>query len=80
MLDLRIEGATVIDGTGAPRFLADVGVRDDAIAAVGDLARAAAGVVLPARGLALAPGFIGRLVIKGGEHTGSLPGRVLRRA
>src|SRR5207253_6899882 len=33
MLDLKIEGAQVIDGTGAPGSRADVGIRDDVIVA-----------------------------------------------
>jgi N-acyl-D-amino-acid deacylase len=58
MLDLKIEGATVMDGTGRPGARTDVGVRDEAIAAVGDLSRESAGSVLNATGRVLAPGFI----------------------
>lgn len=58
MLDLKIEGATVIDGTGATGSRADVGVRDEVIVAVGDLAREAAGRSLSAAGKVVAPGFI----------------------
>src|SRR5439155_145249 len=43
MLDLKIEGAQVIDGTGAPGSRADVGIRDDVIVAVGDLSGESAG-------------------------------------
>ena len=32
---LVLRGGTVVDGTGAPRFLADVRIEDDRIAAVG---------------------------------------------
>jgi N-acyl-D-amino-acid deacylase len=58
MLDLKIEGATVIDGTGSVGGRADVGVREEVIAAVGDLGREAAGRVINAAGRTLAPGFI----------------------
>ncbi|MGH7262466.1 MAG: amidohydrolase family protein, partial [Candidatus Rokuibacteriota bacterium] len=58
MLDSKIEGATVVDGTGAAGFRADVGVTGEAIAAVGDLSREPAGTTLRAAGLTLAPGFI----------------------
>ncbi len=58
MLDLKIEGAQVIDGTGAAGGRADVGLRDDTIAAVGDLSRELAGSTLRASGRVLAPGFI----------------------
>ena len=58
MFDLKIEGATVIDGTGAEGSRADVGVSDDVIAAVGDLSREPAGSTLRAAGRVLAPGFI----------------------
>jgi N-acyl-D-amino-acid deacylase len=56
--DLIIRDATVIDGTGAPRFRADVGVTGDRIAAVGDLGGASADREVVAGGKAIAPGFI----------------------
>lgn len=58
MLDVKIEGATVIDGTGAAGNRTDVGIHDETIAAVGDLSREAAGRVVSAAGKVLAPGFI----------------------
>ncbi|HEV8617090.1 MAG TPA: D-aminoacylase [Methylomirabilota bacterium] len=58
MLDLKIEGASVIDGTGTPGSRADVGIRDELIVAVGDLSRENAGNRLHASGKVLAPGFI----------------------
>lgn len=56
--DLVIRGGTILDGTGAPAREADIGIRDDRIAAVGDLKEAAAGRVLDATGLRVAPGFV----------------------
>src|SRR5256884_8260235 len=58
MLDLKIEGATVIDGTGASGSRVDVGVSDETITAVGDLSRERAGTTINATGKVLTPGFI----------------------
>ena len=57
MFDLLIRNAQVLDGTGAPAYLADVAVKDGKIAAVGKLSGEAAETV-DAAGLTLAPGFI----------------------
>ena len=57
-LDLLIEGGTVIDGTKAPRFDADVGVRGGRVVAIGELRGRAARARLDARGKIVAPGFI----------------------
>jgi len=54
--DVVIRGGTVYDGTGAPGTRADVAIVGDTIATVG--AVAAAGTVIDATGLAVAPGFI----------------------
>jgi N-acyl-D-amino-acid deacylase len=59
--DLVIHGGRVIDGTGAPWFRADVGVKGERIAAVGDLSRATARRRVDASGLVVAPGFIDML-------------------
>jgi N-acyl-D-amino-acid deacylase len=56
--ELLFRDATVIDGTGAPRFEANVGVRGERIAAVGDLAEGEAAVTIQASGKMLAPGFV----------------------
>jgi N-acyl-D-amino-acid deacylase len=56
--DVLIMGGKVIDGSGNPWFLADVGIRDGRIAALGDLAGARATRTIDARGLAITPGFI----------------------
>jgi N-acyl-D-aspartate/D-glutamate deacylase len=57
MLDLLIRGCLLVDGCGAPARLADVGVRDGKIAAVGTLPKSAANV-LDAGGLCLMPGIV----------------------
>lgn len=56
--DLLISGGTVIDGTGADRVTADVGIRDDRIVAVGDLAGTEATRTIDASGQIVAPGFV----------------------
>jgi N-acyl-D-amino-acid deacylase len=59
--DVILRGGTVYDGTGAPGRLADVGIRGDRIAAIGNLKSAHGKTVLDAKGLAVAPGFINML-------------------
>src|SRR5688572_18022317 len=56
--DVLIHGGTVVDGSGAPGRIADVGIRDDRIEAVGDLAAAAGTREVDAAGLVVAPGFV----------------------
>jgi N-acyl-D-amino-acid deacylase len=58
MLDLVIHGGELIDGSGAPRRRADVGVLGGLIAVVGDLAGAHAHRRVNAEGCVVAPGFI----------------------
>src|SRR6266516_1374535 len=59
--DVIIRGGTVYDGTGAEPKHADVAIRADRIAGVGDFAAAHAKTVIDADGLAVAPGFINML-------------------
>ena len=59
--DVIIRGGMVYDGSGGKPRLADVGIRGDKIATIGDLAKASATRVLDAKGLAVAPGFINML-------------------
>ena len=61
MFDVIIRGGTVYDGTGAAGRRADVGIRGDRIAAVGDLARRQPPRSSTPTGLAVAPGFINML-------------------
>jgi N-acyl-D-amino-acid deacylase len=53
-----LRGGTVFDGTGAPRFTADIAVNGDRIIAVGDLGSISAEREVIAAGKAVAPGFI----------------------
>ncbi|HEX4217665.1 MAG TPA: amidohydrolase family protein [Acidimicrobiales bacterium] len=57
MLDVIIRGGHVVDGTGAPRRRADVGVVDGRIVEVGTVVDEAASVV-DASGMVVTPGFV----------------------
>jgi N-acyl-D-aspartate/D-glutamate deacylase len=57
MLDLLIRGGTLIDGTGAPRRTADVGVAQGRVVAVGKVDDRATHVV-DADGALVTPGFV----------------------
>ena len=59
--DLIIEHGRVVDGTGAPWFAADVGIRAGRVAAIGQLDKATARWRINAAGRVVAPGFIDML-------------------
>jgi N-acyl-D-amino-acid deacylase len=59
--DVLLHGGNVYDGSGRPPVVADVAIRGDRIADVGDLAGQTADLVIDAKGLAVAPGFINML-------------------
>jgi len=59
--DIIIRNGTVYDGSGRSPVKADVGIKGDRIAAVGNLSRATAPTIVDAKGLAVAPGFINML-------------------
>ncbi len=56
--DLIIQNGTVIDGSGLPRFRADVGIIDGKIASIGRIRGDSAKEVVDAEGHVVAPGFI----------------------
>src|SRR5437867_8560017 len=56
--DVLITNAHILDGTGAPWFVGDIGVRGDRIAAMGHLEGATATQRIDATGLVASPGFI----------------------
>jgi len=56
--DLLLKGGHVVDGTGAPWYVADIAVRGSEIVAIGKLNRLPAGRVVDVTGLYVAPGFI----------------------
>ena len=59
--DVIIKGGTVYDGTERQPVRADVGIKGDRIADIGNLSRATAPTIVDAKGLAVAPGFINML-------------------
>ena len=65
--DLIIRGGTVIDGTRAPRFQADVGITDGRIAVIGPLDNRTAAREIDATGRIVAPG---KAELWAGDHNG----------
>ena len=57
MLDKVIRGGTVIDGTGSPSRVADIGIKDGRIVAIGVVEQDAAEVI-DATGCIVTPGFV----------------------
>ena len=59
--DTIIRNGLVYDGLGGAPFKADIGIKDDTIAKIGDLIGARARQEIDVNGLAVAPGFINML-------------------
>ncbi len=57
MLDLLIKGASIIDGTGGDRYMADVAVKDGDIVKIAPSIDEKASTVIDAAGKILTPGF-----------------------
>jgi N-acyl-D-amino-acid deacylase len=56
--DLIVRSGTVVDGTGGPSVIADVGISGGVIKEIGDLSAVAAADEIDATGLIVTPGFI----------------------
>ena len=56
--DLIIRGGKVVDGSGNPWYYADIAIKNDRIAEIGQLSNHEAKRVIDAHGLVVAPGFI----------------------
>jgi N-acyl-D-amino-acid deacylase len=56
--DKIIRNGMIYDGTGGEPFKADIGLRGDTIAFIGDLSGVSAQISVDAKGMAIAPGFI----------------------
>lgn len=56
--DLVIQNGRIVDGTGAPWYIADIAIRDGKIARIGRLGASAAKRTIDGTGLVVAPGFI----------------------
>ena len=58
MFDLVIKNGKIVDGTGNPWYMADVGIQGDKIGKIGVIPLEEAASVIEARGLVVSPGFI----------------------
>jgi N-acyl-D-aspartate/D-glutamate deacylase len=58
MLDLKITGGTIVDGTGRPGYVGDVATKDGVIVEVGPSIAGDATEVIDATGLVVTPGFV----------------------
>ena len=56
--DLLIKNGTVVDGSGSPRYQADVGISDGKIVSIGELSSGDAQQVIDAEGKIVAPGIV----------------------
>ncbi|MDP1619921.1 MAG: amidohydrolase family protein, partial [bacterium] len=58
MYDVIIKNGTLIDGTGAPMYRADIGIKDDKIAKIGDLQNEKSEIGIDAADRLVCPGFV----------------------
>ena len=57
MYDTIIRNGTIIDGTGAERYVADIGIKDGKIAGIGEI-RESAPKEIEAKGKLVTPGWV----------------------
>src|SRR5262245_61926144 len=58
MFELKITGGTIVNGTGEPRFVGDVAVKDGVIVAIAPSIDGEAAETLDATGRLVTPGFV----------------------
>src|SRR4051794_8047033 len=56
--DILIKGGLIVDGTGEPAYTADLGIKDQRIAAIAPTLGRDASRIIEADGLVVTPGFI----------------------
>ena len=56
--DTIIRNGIIYDGTGSKGYKGDIAIKNDTIAAIGDLGQASAAKTIDAKGMAVSPGFI----------------------
>ena len=71
--DVVVYGGSILDGTGSVAQRADLGIRGDTIATIGDLSDVQSKRLINAEGLIVAPGFIDMHAHHHRDHTGVLP-------
>ncbi|MCK4630057.1 MAG: hypothetical protein KAT40_01370, partial [Bacteroidales bacterium] len=59
--DVIIRNGQIIDGTGLPSFIGDIGINADTISKIGTIKNVSSLSEIDAKGLVVAPGFINML-------------------
>ena len=69
--DIVIQGGRIVDGTGNPWYMGDIGIANDRIVAIGKIPAGTSRRVIEAKGMVVSPGFIDMLEVS--ESSNSLP-------